>query len=204
MRRGAIGAALIAGALTSGFLALLFPQPSLSQAGGRAQQSVAAFGTLAKVLGSPRCQNCHTLTDFPRQGDDGHPHLFHATRGGADRGAPGLPCSTCHGQSNNAASGVPGAPEAWRLAPVSMGWEGLSMTDLCRHLKDPRHNGHRNGAEIIDHLKSHLVMWSWSPGSDPRGRPRSAPPIAYADFVGAAETWVRTGAACPQRPQTKP
>jgi hypothetical protein len=97
MRRGAIGASLMAGALTSGLLALLFPQPSLSQAGSRAQQSVAAFETVAKVLASPRCQNCHTLRNFPRQGDDRHPHLFNMTRGGADRGAPGLPCSTCHG-----------------------------------------------------------------------------------------------------------
>jgi hypothetical protein len=200
MRRGAIGAALMAGALTSGLLALLLPQPSLSQAGGRAQQSAAAFETVAKVLASPRCQNCHTLTNFPRQGDDRHPHLFNVRRGGADRGAPGLPCSTCHGQSNNAASGAPGALETWRLAPVSMGWEGLSAIDLCQHLKDPRHNGRRSGAEIIDHLKSHLVMWNWSPGTDPRGHPRSAPPIAYPDFIRAAETWVRTGTACPQRP----
>jgi hypothetical protein len=188
-------AALIAGALTSVLLALL-PQPSRSQAGGRAQQSVAAFATVASVLASPRCQNCHTLTEFPRQGDDRHPHLFSVRRGSADHGAPGLPCSTCHGQANNATSGVPGAAEAWRLAPVSMGWDGLSAIDLCRHVKDPQRNGHRNGAEIIDHLKSPLVMWSWSPGTDPRGRPRSAPPIAYADFIRAAETWVRTGAAC--------
>jgi hypothetical protein len=200
MRRAAIGAALLAGAVASGVLALLFPQPSRSQAGDRARQSAAAFETVARVLASPRCQNCHTLTNFPRQGDDRHPHLFHVTRGSADRGAPGLPCSACHGQSNNAASGVPGAAEAWRMAPVSMGWEGLSAVELCRHLKDPRHNGHRNGAEIIDHLNSPLVMWSWSPGTDPRGRPRNVPSVAYPDFISAAETWARKGAACPQEP----
>jgi hypothetical protein len=198
MRPRLVVAALIAGALTSALLALLLAQPSRAQAGGQAQLSVAAFATVASVLMSPRCQNCHTLTEFPRQGDDRHPHLFNLRRGSADSGAPGLPCSTCHGQSNNAASGVPGAAETWRLAPVSMGWEGLSATELCRHLKDPLHNGHRNGTEIIDHLKSPLVMWSWSPGTDPRERPRSVPPIAYADFISAAETWVKTGAACPQ------
>jgi hypothetical protein len=198
MRPGTIGAAVIAGVLISGLLALLIPRPLLSQAGGRAQQSVDDFETVAKVLGSPRCQNCHTLTNVPRQGDDRHAHLFNVARGGADRGAPGLPCSTCHGQSNNTASGVPGALEAWRLAPVSMGWEGLSTIDLCQHLKDPRRNGHRNGADIIDHLKSPLVMWSWAPGSDPHGHPRNPPPIAYPDFIKAAESWVRTGAACPR------
>src|SRR5438132_5723267 len=191
-------AALIAGALTSALLALLPAQPSRSQAGGEAQPSAAAFATVASVLMSPRCQNCHTLTEFPRQGDDRHPHLFNVRRGSADHGAPGLPCSACHGQANNATSGVPGAPEVWRLAPVSMGWEGLSAMELCRHLNDPLLNGHRSGAEIIEHLKSPLVMWSWSPGIDPRGRPRSVPAIAYADFIGAAETWVTTGAACSQ------
>jgi hypothetical protein len=198
MTRHAVSAALIAGALTSGLLALLLPQPSRSQAGGQIQRSATAFATVASVLVSPRCLNCHTLTEFPRQGDDRHPHLFHVTRGAADHGAAGLLCSTCHGQSNNAASGVPGAPEAWRLAPVSMGWEGLSTTELCHHLKDPQRNGHRSGADIIDHLKSPLVIWGWSPGTDPRGRPRNAPPVAYADFISAAETWVMTGTACPE------
>ena len=197
MTRGATAAALIAGALASALAALMVPQPSRSQAGGQARQSAAAFATVASVLAGPRCQNCHTLTQFPRQGDDHHPHLFHVTRGAADRGAAGLACSTCHGQSNNAASGVPGAPETWRLAPLSMGWEGLSTAELCQHLKDPQRNGHRSGADIIDHLKSPLVMWGWSPGTDPQGRPRNPPAVAYPDFIRAAETWVSTGAACP-------
>ena len=196
MTRRAIGAALIAGALASGLVAL--PQPSRSQAGGRTEPSAAAFAAVATVLMSPRCGNCHTLTEFPRQGDDRHPHLFHVTRGSADHGAAGLPCSSCHGQSNNALSGVPGAPDKWRLAPIGMGWEGLSTAELCDHLKDPQRNGHRSGADIIDHLKSPFVMWSWSPGTDPHGRPRNAPAVAYADFIKAAETWVSTGAACPQ------
>jgi hypothetical protein len=200
MTRRAIGTALIAGALASGLVALLLPQPSRSQAGGQTEQSAAAFATVATVLASPRCQNCHTLTEFPRHGDDRHPHLFQVTRGSADQGAAGLPCSTCHGQSNNATSGVPGAAETWRLAPVGMGWEGLSTTELCHHLKDPQRNGHRSGADIIDHLKSPLVMWSWSPGTDPHGRPRNAPAVAYPDFIKAAETWVSTGAACSQVP----
>jgi hypothetical protein len=176
---------------------LLFPQASRSQSDGKTQLSVAAFETVATVLNSPRCQNCHTLTNFPRQGDDRHPHLFNVARGTADRGVPGLPCSTCHGQANNAASGVPGAGEPWRLAPLGMGWEALSAVDLCEHLKDPQRNGHRSGAEVIDHLRSRLVMWAWSPGKNSRGRPRNPPPIPYPDFVRAAETWVEKGSACP-------
>jgi hypothetical protein len=192
-----LGAALIAGILAATAVALTVPQPSQSQA-ARTTESLAAFDTVARVAMSPRCQNCHTLTNFPRQGDDRHPHLFNVTRGGADHGAPGLPCSTCHSQSNNTASGAPGAAEQWRLAPISMGWDGLSMTDLCGHLKDPQRNGHRSGDQTIDHLRSHLVMWAWSPDSDRNGRPRTLPPIPYQEFVRAAEVWVNTGSACPR------
>jgi hypothetical protein len=198
MRSGAIVGALIAGVVTAAGLSLLLPQPSQSQTGGRTADSVAAFTKIATVLTSPRCQNCHTLTNFPRQGDDRHPHRFNVTRGSADHGAAGLSCAACHGRANNTASGVPGADEAWRLAPLGMGWDDLSTSQLCRHLKDPQHNGHRSGAAIIDHLRSHLVMWAWSPGVDRHGVARTPPPIPYADFMRAAQTWVTTGAACPQ------
>ncbi len=29
---------------------------------------------VASVLRHPRCMNCHTFTEFPRQGDDRHRH----------------------------------------------------------------------------------------------------------------------------------
>jgi hypothetical protein len=195
MRAGVVGAVLVAAVVAVGVLALV--QASRSQTGNRAAESVAAFAKVASVLTSPRCQNCHTLTSFPRQDDDRHAHLFNVTRGSADHGAPGLPCSGCHGKSNNAATGAPGAEEQWRLAPLAMGWDDLSTSDLCRHLTDPRHNGHRSGRQIIDHLGTRLVTWAWSPGSDRNGRARTLPPVSYPDFVRAAELWVNTGAACP-------
>ena len=92
---------------------------------------------------------------------------------------------------------MPGADEDWRLAPLAMGWEGLSEAALCRQLKNPDHNGGRTGAGIIDHLRSDLVKWAWSPGSDTRGRARSVPPLPYADFLKAATDWVASGAECP-------
>jgi hypothetical protein len=196
VRFGALSSALMAGLLTSGAIALL-PQRTQSQTAGPPPRSAAAFERVAGVLTGPRCQNCHTLTNFPRQGDERHPHVFNVMRGPADHGAPGLPCSTCHGKSNNPASGVPGADEEWRLAPIDMGWEGLSASELCRHLKDPQHNGGRTDAQIIDHLKSDLVRWAWSPGVDRHGIARTRPSISYAEFVEAAESWVQTGATCP-------
>jgi hypothetical protein len=189
-----------AAALAVGGLAAVLAQsapPALESQTVASAASLAAYGVVARVAMSPRCQNCHTLSNFPRQGDDGHPHLFHVTRGTADHGAPGFSCATCHMHANNSSSGVPGAREDWRLAPLGMGWEGLSAPALCRQLKEPHHNGNRSGEQIIDHLKSPLVMWSWSPGTDRTGRLRTAPPVAYEDFLRAAELWVRTGAACP-------
>lgn len=160
--------------------------------------SLAAFQQMASVMTGPRCMNCHTVTGFPRQGDDRHPHLYGVSRGPDGHGAVGLRCATCHGRANNASSGVPGADDDWHLAPLSMGWEGLSKAGICRELKDPTRNGHRTGAGVIDHLKTHLVMWAFAPGTDQHGRARTLPPIDYATFLKAAQTWVETGEACPK------
>jgi len=161
------------------------------------QTSLQAFAVTDSVLTGPRCQNCHTLTDYPRQGDDRHPHRFNVMRGNNGRGASGLPCSTCHGRDNNSSSGVPGANEDWRLAPLSMGWEGLSPALRCAHLKDPQSNGGRSGAAVIDHLQTPLVKWAWSPGTDARGGARNPPSVSHAEFMQAAKTWVANGSACP-------
>jgi hypothetical protein len=99
-----------------------------------------AFVELADVLKHPRCINCHTSEDFPRQGDDRHRHTFNVTRGVDDRGAVAMRCGTCHQSANQMASGVPGA-QGWRLAPLRMAWEGLSTGDLCRALLDPQRGG---------------------------------------------------------------
>jgi hypothetical protein len=121
-------------------LPLLLIQPSRSDDAQR-RQLLAAFATVARVALSPRCHNCYTSVDYPRQGDDRLRHLFHVTRGSSDMGASALPCSTYHGSANNSASGMPGVDDQWRLAPLAMGWDGLSAPGLCRQLTGPRHNG---------------------------------------------------------------
>ncbi len=160
--------------------------------------SLAAFQRMDAVLTGPRCQNCHTLTSFPRQGDDRRAHRLNVMRGPGGHGAPGFTCATCHGEANNTASGVPGAQD-WSLAPLPMGWEGLTAADRCRHLKDPARNGGRNGAAVIDHLETSLVTWAWAPGVDVHGRPRATPALSYGELLRAARTWVKTGGACPAR-----
>ncbi len=176
--------------------ALAFAAAVASQGGEQQTVSLAAFERLDSVLVGPRCQNCHTLTNFPRQGDDRQAHRLGVIRGPDDHGAPGLKCAACHGEANNPASGVPGAQD-WSLAPLRMGWEGLTASDRCRHLKDVARNGGRNGAAVIDHLKTPIVTWAWAPGEDAHGRRRATPMLSYGEFIKAATTWVRTGQACP-------
>ena len=79
-------------------------------------QGVTAFATVQKVLQHPRCQNCHIPGDAPLQFDDGQPHAQGILRGPDGKGAPGLPCSSCHGTENPPESYGPHAP------PGAPGW----------------------------------------------------------------------------------
>jgi hypothetical protein len=157
----------------------------------------ALFQAIAPVLQHPRCMNCHTQVDAPRQGDDQHRHILNVRRGADGHGAMAMHCTVCHGRANNAASGVPGADEDWHLAPLSMGWEGLAAPEICRHLTDPAKNGGRTGQQVVDHLNTNLVRWAWSPGATAHGIGRTSPPLSHTDFVAAAQKWVDAGAPCP-------
>jgi len=159
--------------------------------------SVAAFGRIAAVFQHQRFSNCHTVTDFPRQGDDRHRHGMNVRRGPDGHGVAAQRCVACHQRANQAASGVPGAEEDWHLAPLSMGWEGLSASELCRHLLDPARNGGRSGTGVLDHLGTNLVRWAWSPGMGRTGAIRTPPPVDYDAFIRDARRWIDSGAACP-------
>jgi len=105
------------------------------------------FTAFVPVLRHPRCMNCHSQGDFPRQGDDGHPHTMNVRRGPAGMGVTAEKCSTCHQDHNlNGAHLPPGAP-GWHLPPPSMPmiWQGLTDAQLCQSIKDPKQNRGRNG-----------------------------------------------------------
>jgi hypothetical protein len=152
------------------------------------------FLRLASVFQDRRCLNCHTATDYPRQGGDGHRHIMLVRRGPEDKGAIGLPCTTCH-QSRNSSTGVPGAPD-WHLAPLKMSWEGLTAGEICRSLFDPARGGMTPNA-LVSHLSTDLVLWAWSPGVDVNGALRRAPPLRQDEFSALAEKWRSMGASCP-------
>lgn len=158
---------------------------------GDRAKSEAAFRRIASVLRDPRCMNCHTVTDFPRQGDDRHRHIMNVLRGDDNHGVPGARCSTCH-QGVNQVNGVPGAPK-WGIAPLSMGWEGLDDRQLADAIKDPSRNGHRTLAQIQDHMaRDVLVSWAWNPGAG-----RRSPQISQAELGRLVQEWIDTGAYSP-------
>lgn len=159
-------------------------------------RSVALFNEMGKVITHPRCMNCHPVTGGPTQGDDFHPHNPPVVRGDADFGAPGMMCSTCHGPANMAlvsnGRSIPGDP-AWALAPISMGWQGRSLSEICAALKDPEKNGGRDLEAIYEHnAKDHLVGWGWNPGDG-----RTSAPGTQEIFGELTRAWIETGAACP-------
>src|ERR1700744_3531725 len=43
--------------------------------------AASAFEAMIPVLHHPRCMNCHSTGDFPRQGDDSHRHTMQVQRG---------------------------------------------------------------------------------------------------------------------------
>ena len=95
--------------------------------------SAAAFEAIAPVLLHPRCMNCHSTGDFPRQGDDSHRHTMEVRRGPNGQGLNAVKCGTCHQDHNLVGLHTPpGAPD-WHLPSPAMPmiWQGLTDHQLC-------------------------------------------------------------------------
>jgi hypothetical protein len=158
-----------------------------------AQAAVDDFLAVARVLHSPRCQNCHPSDDNPRIGDAGRKHRMNLSRHSPDAG---LPCTTCHRSHNTPfAHGPPGVP-GWRMPPAErpLVFAGRSPRELCEQLKDPARNGGKSLQALREHLASDpLVLWGWSPGPG-----RTLPPMPHAELVKHADDWIAAGAPCPR------
>jgi len=195
-RRALVAALSVPAALLLGSF-LLHEAVGQTSSADRAALSRQAFMDISAVLKHPRCLNCHTSIDYPRQGDDQHRHLFNVRRGPDDRGAAALRCQTCHQADNYEPSSVPGAP-GWRLAPLRMAWDGLSPGQLCRALLDPTRGG-MTAQTLVEHLRTEkLVAWAWRPGRNSRGDLRQEPHLSHEQFVALAHNWVELGAVCPE------
>jgi hypothetical protein len=195
MRPGSRRTAAMAAAAVAG---LLGPGVFLAHQAGAAEEPAAnaAFESIVPVLRHPRCMNCHSGGDFPRQGDDGHPHAMDVRRGPAGHGVTAQKCDTCHQDHNLAGPNMPpGAPD-WHLPPPSlpMVWQGLSDRQLCELLKDRKQNGNRSVDQIVEHMGTPLVLWGWQPGEG-----RTPIPVSQAQFAASVKEWAAQGAPCPLR-----
>ena len=190
-------------ACASAIFVLLIIYPSNVQAAknksspaiNKAEVSSSAFEDMTPVLHNPRCMNCHSSGDFPRQGDDSHPHIMDIRRGPDGHGVNGVKCSTCHQDHNLPGIHMPpGAPD-WALPAraTPMIWEGLSDRQLCELFKSPKQNGHRTIAQIVEHMHTPIVLWGWNPGEG-----RTPIPDSEKRFLENVKLWADNGAACPR------
>ncbi|HWY68391.1 MAG TPA: hypothetical protein VNX88_06980 [Terriglobales bacterium] len=153
------------------------------------------FLSFVSVLRHPRCMNCHSQGNFPRQGDDGHPHAMNVRRGPDGHGVTAEKCATCHQDHNLAGAHLPPGAPNWGLPPAStpMIWQGLTDAQVCRSIKDPKQNKNRNLDQLVEHLtEDKLVMWGWNPGEG-----RNAIPMPHDEFVSKVKAWQAAGAPCP-------
>jgi hypothetical protein len=159
------------------------------------QRSRALFVEASRVLLHPRCANCHPDGDVPAQGMQMMAHQPPVTRGPDGHGVVGMECTSCHQDRNLASARVPGAPD-WHLAPREMAWIGKTPRQICEQLKDPKRNGGKTLAQIVEH-NAHdkaLVAWGWAPGAD-----REPAPGTQEQFGAIVAAWVETGAECPSQ-----
>jgi hypothetical protein len=74
-----------------------------------------------------------------------------------------------------------------------MAWEGKSLGDICRQLKDPNRNGGRDLAQLQEHVaKDDLIAWGWDPGAG-----RDPVPGTQEQAGQLIQAWIETGAECP-------
>jgi hypothetical protein len=159
----------------------------------RSARSRALFLEASRVLLHPRCVNCHPDGDVPHQGMQLAFHDPPVQRGPKDQGVPGMECGTCHQDRNQQLTRVPGAPN-WHLAPIEMAWVGKSAAYVCNQMKDPKRNGGKSLAQIVEHnAHDELVGWGWTPGAD-----REPAPGTQQQFGALIAAWVETGAECPE------
>jgi hypothetical protein len=169
------------------------PETTIQRNDARARES---FLAVIPVLKHPRCLNCHSTGDFPRQGDDGHIHIQNVRRGIDGNGKYGQKCSACHQEQNVAGLNMPPGAPNWHLPPAAMPmiWEGRTPEQICNQIKDPTQNNGKSITQIIEHVTSDkLVMWGWNPGEG-----RTVPPLSHDEFAQKFQDWARNGAACPE------
>jgi hypothetical protein len=159
--------------------------------GDKAARSKAIFTEIGKVLTHPRCLNCHPAGEHPLRGADRRDHTPPVWRDVTN-------CQGCHTEANYTLregasyASIPGHPR-WGLALPSMAWQGKSLGDICRQIKDTNRNGGRDLAMLQEHIaKDDLVAWGWNPGTG-----REPAPGTQEEAGKLVQAWIDSGAECP-------
>jgi hypothetical protein len=138
--------------------------------------------------------NCHPSGDVPLQGDDNHLHTMLPQRGKNGKGMYAMKCTNCHQPENTPGLHTPPGNPDWHLPPADMKmvFQGKTPHELAKQLIDPKRNGHKNMAKLIEHADDGLVLAGWNPGEG-----RTLPPVSHAEFKKAWLTWIKNGAYAP-------
>jgi hypothetical protein len=189
--------AAFAGALWVSRPLLAAEPPNPAHAAAADGNDGTLFTAFVPVLRHPRCMNCHSKGDYPRQGDDGHRHTMNVRRGSDGHGVTAETCSTCHQDHNLADAHLPPGAPGWHLPSPDMPmiWQGLTDAQLCESIKDPKQNRGRNIAQLVEHLtEDNLVAWGWNPGVG-----RTPVPMPHDEFSAKVKQWQAAGAPCSAR-----
>lgn len=160
------------------------------------ERSDAAFATVYEVLQHPRCKNCHPAGDAPLQGEQSRVHGQHVQRGPDGKGLFAMRCVNCHRDENTPGLNLPPGAPNWHLPSASMPlvFEGRSPAQLARQLADRRHNGGKDAAQLLEHVRHDpLVLWGWAPGEG-----RQPVSVPHERFVDAMRTWIELGQLPPR------
>lgn len=168
-------------------------------------EGLAAWKRVEAVLTHPRCANCHVGPDnipiWTVNGESkSRPHGMNIHAGDSRIGAETIACSTCHMTStapNKVAHAPPHVGLDWQLAPVDFVWYGKTGAEICAQLKDPKRNGGRDAAGLVEHLRhdaevNGFIPWAWNPGGG-----RETPPGSFEDHVKDVAMWGAAGQPCP-------
>ncbi len=158
--------------------------------------SARAFLAASRVLFHPRCVNCHPAGDAPLQGDEIRPHAMQVRRGPEGFGKNPMECGSCHQAENLPGAHMPPGAPGWEMPPedMPMVFEKHTPRELCLQLRDPAQNGNRTPKEVVDHVRTALlVLWGWQPGDG-----RTPVPMPHEEFVRLMTEWAEKGAACPE------
>jgi hypothetical protein len=179
----------------------VLPAGSVSHAGG-----LEAWKRIEAVVTHPRCANCHVDAGgipiwTPAGETKPRVHGMNIHAGESRIGAETIPCSTCHMTSTLPNGPAPAPLRAgidWQLAPVEFIWFGKSGAEICRQLKDPKRNGGRDAAGLLDHLRHDASLSGFIPRGWAPGEGRSVPPGSFEDHVRDVAEWGAAGQPCPE------